>query len=85
MCGVIVKRQGKQNLNPHQQLLLSSIQENQSVIIAQADKNLGPVEIDVKDYIKLGLEYLLDTSTYKMLTEAQAEGDIQVLGKEIYS
>ncbi len=53
--GLIIKWQGKQNLTPHQWLLLSSIQENQSVIIAQAVKNLGPVGIDIKDYIKLGL------------------------------
>jgi hypothetical protein len=38
--------------------------------MAQADKNLGPVGIDIEEYIKLGLEHLLDTSTYKVLTEA---------------
>jgi hypothetical protein len=83
--GLFTKRRGKQNLAPHQRLLLSSIQENQSIIIAQADTNLGPVGIDIKDYIKLGLEHLLDTSTYKMLTEAQAVRDIQELQEEIYS
>jgi hypothetical protein len=82
---LITKRQGKQNITPHQRLLLSSIQENQSVIIAQADKNLGPVGIDIEDYIKLGLEHLLDTSTYEMLTEAQEVRDIQELPEEIYS
>ncbi len=85
ICGLIVKRQRKHNPIPHQQLLLSSIQENQSVIIAQVDKNLGPVGIDVGDYIKLGLDHLLDVSTYGMLTEAQAEGGVQVLQEEIYS
>jgi hypothetical protein len=45
--GLITKHKGKQNLTPHQQQLLASIQENQSVIIAQADKNLGPVGIDI--------------------------------------
>jgi hypothetical protein len=69
---------------PHQQQLLASIQENQSVIIAQADKNLGPVGIDIKDYIKLGLEHLLDTSTYEMLTKTQAARDIHELREEIY-
>jgi hypothetical protein len=64
---------------------LSSIQENQFVIIAQADKNLGPVGIDVGDYIKLGLEHLPDTLTYKILMEAQAMRDIQELGEKIYS
>jgi hypothetical protein len=83
--GLFTKRQGKQNLTPHQQQLLSSIQENQTIIIAQADKNLGLVGIDVKDYIKLGLEHLLDTLTYKILMEAQAARDIQELQEEIYS
>jgi hypothetical protein len=71
--------------HPHQQLLLSSIQENQSVIIAQADKKLGPVGVDIKDYIKLGSEHLLNNSTYEMLIEAQAVRDIQELQEEIYS
>jgi hypothetical protein len=79
ICGLIAKRQGKLNLTPHQQQLLASIQENQSVIIVQAEKNLGPVGIDVEDYIKLGLEHLLDTLTYKMLTETQAARDIHEL------
>jgi hypothetical protein len=79
VCGLIAKRQGKQNVTPHQRQLLASIQENQSIIIAQADKNLGPVGIDVEDYIKLGLEHLLDTLTYKMLTETQAARDIHEL------
>jgi hypothetical protein len=83
--GLFTKWRGKQNLTPHQQQLLSSIQENQSVIIAQADKNLGPVGIDVEDYIKLGLEHLLNILTYKILTEAQAARDIQELQEEIYS
>ncbi len=82
--GLITKRQGKQNLTPHQQQLLASNQENQSIIIAQADKNLGPIGIDIKDYIKLGLEHL-NTSTYEMLTRAQAARDIQELQEEIYS
>jgi hypothetical protein len=77
VCRLITKWRGKQNLTLHQQQLLSSIQENQSVIIAQADMNLGPVGIDIEDYIKLGLEHLLDTLTYKMLMEAQAVRDIQ--------
>jgi hypothetical protein len=69
--GLITKQEGKQNLTPHQRQLLASIQENQSVIIAQVDKNLGPAGIDIKDYIKLGLEHPLNTLTYEMLIEAQ--------------
>ena len=39
---------------------------------ASADKNLGPVGIDTEVYIKLGLDHLLDPSTYALLTEEQA-------------
>ncbi len=45
-----------------------SIQQNESVIIANADKNLGPAGIDTEDYIKMGLDHLLDPSTYTLLT-----------------
>ena len=43
---------------------------------ASADKNLGPVGIDTEVYIKLGLDHLLDPSTYALLTEEQAAEDI---------
>ena len=40
--------------------------------------------IDVEHYIKLWLDYLLDTSTYELLTESQADQDIDNLWKEIH-
>ena len=55
------------------------------VIIANADKNLGPVGIDVEHYIKLGLDHSLDSSTYKLLTESQTNQDIGNLWKEIHA
>ena len=79
------RRAGKYNLTPHQRQLLTSLQENKSIIIANADKNLGPVGIDVEKYIKLGLDHLLDPATYELLTESQAEQDIDDLRKEIYA
>ncbi len=55
------------------------------VIIADADKNLGPVGIGLKHYIKLGLDHLLDPSTYELLTEEQADRDIQDLQSAIHA
>ena len=78
------RRTGKQNLTPHQRQLLAYLQKNESVIIANADKNLGPVSIDAERYIKLGLDHLLDSSTYEMLTEEQAKQDIDTLWHEIF-
>jgi hypothetical protein len=76
---------GKQNLTPHQQQLLASLQANESIIIANADKNLGPVGIEVEHYIKLGLDHLLDSSTYELLTEDQAKDDAVTLRSAIHA
>ena len=82
--GIFQRKCGHQNLTPHQRHLLKSLQENKSVIIANADKNLGPVGIDVEHYIKLGLTHLLDISTYKILSEEQAEQDTNALRQDIH-
>ena len=65
--------------DPHQRQLLASLQENESVIIANTDKNLGPVGINMEHYIKLRLDHLLDPSTYELLTESQANQVIAIL------
>ncbi len=65
--------------------LLASFQENESVIIASADKNLGPVGVDTEDYIKMGLDHLLDPLTYTLLTKEQAAEDIDKLREDIFS
>jgi hypothetical protein len=78
-------RQGKQNLTPHQQQLLASLQANKSIIIANADKNLGPVGIEVERYIKLGLDHLLDLLTYELLAEDQAEDNVITLKAAIHA
>ena len=83
--GLFHKKQGTQNLTPHQRQLLASIQENKSVIIASADKNLGPVGVDTEDYIKMGLDHLLDPLTYTLLTKEQAAEDIDKLREDIFS
>ena len=54
------------------------------MLFASANKNLGPVGIDTEEYIKLGLDHLLDPSTYTLLTEEQAAEDINKLQDDIY-
>ena len=83
--GLFHKKKGIQNLTPYQRQLLASIQENESVIIASADKNLGPVGVDTEDYIKMGLDHLLNPLTYTLLTEEQAAEDIDKLRADIFS
>ena len=58
---------------------------NEPLIIANANKNLGPVGIDTEDYIKMGLKPLLDPTTYFLLTKEQAAEDIAALRTDIHS
>jgi hypothetical protein len=60
-----VKRTTISNLSTAQQSLLNTIRRNPEVTIAPADKNLGPVGVNTKQYIEWGLKHLQDESTYK--------------------
>jgi hypothetical protein len=84
MCDLFHRKQGTQHLAPHQRQLLALIQENKSVLIVSANKNLGPVSINTEEYIKLGLDHLLDPSTYALRTEEQAAEDIGKPRDDIY-
>jgi hypothetical protein len=83
--GLFQWHKGKQNLTPHQRQRLGSLQENELVIIANADKNVGPMGINVEHYTKLELDNLLDPSTYLFLTEDQADQDIHDLRLAIHA
>jgi hypothetical protein len=55
------------------------------VIIAHADKNLGPVRVGAKQYIRWGLqEHHLDTATYQLISEEEAKKAANELYKTIY-
>jgi hypothetical protein len=59
---------GKSNLTKLQARILQEICSNENIIIAHADKNLGPVGVDTENYIRWALnEHLLDTNTYLKL------------------
>ncbi len=78
-------QRGKLNLTKFQAGILEKICTNKSVIIAHADKNLGPVEVDAKQYIRWGLqEHLLDTTTYQLISEEEAKKAANKLYKTIY-
>ena len=82
--GLFARRRSAKNLTPQQRCLLADMCENKTILIASADKNLGPVGIETEQYIKLGLDHLLDTSTYKLLTKREAHQDALELNAEIY-
>jgi hypothetical protein len=82
--GLLSQRRSAKNLTPWQRCLLADLHENKSFLIASANKNLGPFGIETEQYIQLGLEHLLDTSTYKLLTKHNAHQDALPLKTKIY-
>mmetsp|Transcript_18939 Transcript_18939/g.41008 ORF Transcript_18939/g.41008 Transcript_18939/m.41008 type:complete len:639 (+) Transcript_18939:377-2293(+) len=73
----------KPNLNPFQRKLFAVISALDNVIIASADKGLGPTAVDLPWYIKKGLEFLTNPESYLLLSEEQAQEEAQALKKEI--
>ena len=67
------KRQGHSNLTPFQNRLLSKLQADDSVVLAQANKNLGPVAVTLDKYKKDALAHLQDSSTYIVISEDWAQ------------
>jgi hypothetical protein len=68
-----------------QATILQQIRSNQDIIIAHADKNLGPVGVDTEQYIRWALdEHLTDTTTYVQVPEADAHKAALDLYTEIY-
>ncbi len=73
---------GKSNLIKFQAGILVKICNNKNVIIAHANKNLGPVGADTKQYIQWGLqEHLLDPTTYQLISEE----DAKIAANELYT
>ena len=53
------------------------------MVYASADKNLGPVAIELVRYILDGLKHLKDKKTYKLISEEQAQEEIKKLRRNI--
>ena len=76
---------GKSNLTKFQANFLQQIRSNQDIIIAHADKNLGPVGVDTDQYIRWALDdHLSDATTYVQISEADAVKASNDLFTEIY-
>lgn len=70
------KRLGHSNLLPSQRLALQSLQQQQDIIVAQCDKNLGPATIETTRYIEMIFrDHLNDEDTYRFLTPATAASE----------
>jgi hypothetical protein len=71
------------NLRPHELKMLIDLSVDEMIVIALADKGLGPCAVTLKQYIKDALEHLCDKSTYDILTEAEAHLALEEISKEI--
>jgi hypothetical protein len=78
-------QRGKSNLTKFQASILQQICGNPNIIIAHADKNLGPVGVNTEQYIRWALdEHLSDSETYVQVSEGDARLAASDLYKEIY-
>jgi hypothetical protein len=76
---------GRSNLTKFQAKILPDIRSNENIIIAHADKNLGPVGVNTEQYIHWALkEHLLDANTYVKESEEEAQKAASNLFLEIY-
>ena len=68
-----------------QATILQLIGENKNVIIAHADKILGPIGVNTNQYIRWALDdHLLNPSTYQQVSEDDALQSTSDLYYEIY-
>ena len=68
------KKHVPSNLLPHQRHALRLLRQNREYLIVACDKNLGPAVIERERYIKMAMsEHLLDNTTYKKISPAEAE------------
>jgi hypothetical protein len=75
----------KSNLTKFQAQILQEIRSDKHIIIAHADKNLGPVGVDTERYIRWALnEHLLDRNTYIQERKEEAQTSTLDLFTEIY-
>ena len=60
------------NLHPSEMNILDNLKTDDSIVIALADKGLGPCAVLLRQYIMDGLKHLGDKSTYEIIDEATA-------------
>ena len=71
------------NLLPHELKLLSELISNENIVIAQADKGLGPCAVTLEQYIRDGLKHLGDKRNYDILNEEAARSLLYNISEEI--
>jgi len=69
---VHVKRTARPNLRPFELKLLKALKADHSTVIANADKGLGPVAVELHKYIADALKHLEDDTTYDIISSKEA-------------
>jgi len=71
------------NLRAHELKLLEDICANELLVIASADKGLGPCAVTLRQYILDALKHLGDKSTYEILDEEAARSKLREISRDI--
>ena len=67
------RSRNRPNLLRYELRLISSLRQNKNIIILPSDKNLGPVSMDIDEYVKIILtDHLLDKKRYTILSVEEA-------------
>ena len=71
-------------MSKYQESLFKRLRGLTSVVFANTDKNLGPVAVLLTKYIEDGLIHLQNATTYKILSQTDAESENTELRKQIH-
>ena len=74
---------GRPNLLPSQKQLLRDLRDDKNLVIANTDKGLGPCAIELHRYINFGLNHLLDSSSYRIISTNEARLKTRALNAAI--
>ena len=77
------KRAARSNLRPYELKLLKRLQEDVSIIIASADKGLGPVAVEIHKYIAEALKHLEDEEHYDIISSEEANSMTEQIVRDI--
>ena len=78
------RKNSKGNLLPSQQAAFHWLLDHPEIIVCNADKNLGPVVMERDKYIEFAFnDHLKDKSTYRQLTDEEANKHIDQISRDI--
>ena len=81
---IFTRRHSPSNLSPTQQKILKQLRDNKDIVILSADKGLGPVGVNTKQYIAWGMKHITDETTYSIISSEQAHMEANELYNSIF-